>query len=65
MRRLDVEPDRHAVASHPAWVTEDLILATLKVWQSYYDVRLTRDVAIDIILATGRLFGALSRGTGF
>ena len=48
-------------SSHPAWVTEELILATLKVWQPFYKSPLTRDDAIGIILSAGRLFGVLSR----
>jgi hypothetical protein len=47
--------------THPAWVTEELIRTTLKVWQPFYKTPLTRDDAITIILSAGRLFGVLSR----
>jgi len=46
---------------HPDWMTEDLIQATLRTWQPYYNELLTREDAIDMILAASRLFGALSR----
>jgi hypothetical protein len=46
--------------AHPAWVTDDLIETTLKVWQPYYDAPLTREDAIDMILATSQLFNALA-----
>lgn len=45
---------------HPDWMTEDLIQATLVVWQPYYDDALSRQDAIDMILATRRLFQILS-----
>jgi hypothetical protein len=46
---------------YPPWVTEDLIQATLVVWQPYYDELLTRQDAIDMLLAASRLLSALSR----
>lgn len=61
MHASNVESSAAGAQSHPNWVTEDLIRATLKVWQPYYDVPLTRDDAIGIIIAAGRLFGSLSR----
>jgi hypothetical protein len=51
--------DRRAQA-HPVWLTEELIEATLRVWQPYYDASLTRENAIDMILSADRLFSALS-----
>jgi hypothetical protein len=48
-------------ATHPAWISEDLIRATLAVWQPYYDAQLTRQDAIEMILAASRLLSALSR----
>jgi hypothetical protein len=46
--------------AHPAWLTEELIDATLTVWQPYYDATLTRQDAIEIILGASGLFRALS-----
>jgi hypothetical protein len=46
--------------THPAWLTEELIDATLKVWQPYYDAPLTREDAIEMILVAGRLMRAFS-----
>jgi hypothetical protein len=51
-----------SAAAHPAWIGEELIQATLRVWQPYYDVPLTRQDAIEIILAAGSLFTVLMRG---
>ena len=45
----------------PAWVTDDLIRKTLAVWQPYYKSTLTREDAVGMILAVGRLVGVLSR----
>jgi hypothetical protein len=56
--------DSHCIpraTTHPAWVSENLIQATLTVWQPYYDAPLTREDAIEMILAASRLLGALSR----
>ncbi len=61
MHASEVELSDGGAQSHPAWVTEELIRATLKVWQPFYDNSLTRDDAIGIILSAGRLLGALSR----
>lgn len=47
--------------THPAWITEEIIDATLKVWQPYYEAPLTREDAIDMILAASRLCHVLSR----
>jgi hypothetical protein len=48
-------------ATHPAWISEDLIRATLTVWQPYYDAPLTRQDAVEMILAASQLLSALSR----
>jgi hypothetical protein len=52
---------RPRAADLPSWVTDDLIRRTLSVWQPYYKMPLTREDAVGMILAVGRLFGALSR----
>jgi len=44
----------------PAWVTGELIDQTIRVWQPYYAIRLTRDDAVEIILNVGRLYDSLS-----
>jgi hypothetical protein len=50
-------------AGAPAWVTAELLEHTLRVWQPKYNVPLTPDDALAIILNVGRLFEVLSRGT--
>lgn len=47
-------------SAYPAWVREDLIQATLAIWQPYYEARLTRQDAVEMILAASRLLDALS-----
>ena len=49
---------------HPAWVTQDLIQTTLRVWQPYYDAALSRQDAIAIILAASQLVDALPVARG-
>lgn len=46
----------------PSWVTAELIADTLRVWQRYYDRRLTPDDALEIILNVGQLFDVLREG---
>jgi hypothetical protein len=45
----------------PSWITAELIEQTIRVWQPYYEIPLTVDSAVTMILAVGRLFSALSR----
>jgi len=51
-------------AGLPAWVTEELIHLTLKVWQPFYRVQLTIEEAVQMILSAGRLFGVLGIDRG-
>jgi hypothetical protein len=56
--------DSHCIlraTTHPPWISDDLIRATVTVWQPYYDGPLTREDAIEIIVAASQLLGALSR----
>jgi hypothetical protein len=43
----------------PSWVTPDLIAETIRVWQPYYDARLTTDDALGMIVNVGHLFDVL------
>lgn len=52
--RAEREPDRA-----PAWVTPELIDATIRAWQRHYPRPLTREDATEILLSVGRLFDAL------
>jgi hypothetical protein len=47
-------------AGTPDWITDELIEATIRVWQPYYEATLTPDDALIMILDVGRLFEALS-----
>ena len=47
-------------AGTPDWITADLVEATIRTWQPYYETPLSTDDAIDIIRNAGLLFDALS-----
>ena len=39
----------------PTWITEELVLETLRVWQPYYEGELTQADAIEILMSIERL----------
>lgn len=43
------------------WVTRELIEDTIRVWQPYYEPRLTAEDALAIIQSASQLFQVLSR----
>lgn len=47
----------------PAWVTPQLVERTLRVWQPRYASPLSVDDAVTMILAVGRLYDVVARGT--
>jgi len=47
-------------AGTPAWITPELIEATIRTWQPYYKATLSTEDAIDIIRNAGLLFEAIS-----
>ena len=47
-------------AGAPDWITQELIEATIRVWQPYYAEILSPEEAVTMILNVGRLFDALS-----
>ncbi len=48
-------------AGAPGWVTEDLLLEAIEVWQPYYRRPLDAEDALEIALNVGRLADVLSR----
>jgi hypothetical protein len=50
-------------AGAPDWITPELVEATIRVWQPYYEEVLTAEEAVTMILDVGRLFDALSSGS--
>lgn len=50
-------------AGSPDWITPELVEATIRVWQPYYEEVLTPEEAVTMILNVGRLFDALSPGS--
>ncbi len=48
-------------AGTPDWVTPELIAETIRIWQPYYEARLTPDDAATMILNVGRLYEAFGR----
>ena len=51
-------------AGTPDWITVELIEATVRTWQPYYEAPLTTDDAIEILRNAGLLFDALSTRRG-
>jgi len=47
-------------AGTPAWITPELVEATIRTWQPYYEAPLSTDDAIEIIRNAGLLFQTLS-----
>lgn len=50
-------------AGAPDWITPELIEATLRTWQPYYQAVLTPEDAVTMILDVGRLFEVLASGS--
>jgi hypothetical protein len=50
-------------AGTPDWITAELIEATIRVWQPYYQHVLSPEEAVTMILGVGRLYDALSSGS--
>lgn len=48
-------------AGTPEWVTPELVETTIRIWQPYYEARLTPDDAVTMILNVGRLYEAFGR----
>lgn len=44
----------------PSWVTDELVEQTIRVWQPYYAIPLTREDAIEMIQEVGRLLDVLA-----
>ncbi len=60
-----------ALLDAPDWVTVELVVLTIKVWQPFYEEQLIPTDAVEIITNAGQLFDAISgsndetiRGTG-
>lgn len=44
----------------PAWISEEMVEHTLRVWQPRYRTPLTVEDAVSILVSTGRLLHVLS-----
>jgi hypothetical protein len=47
-------------AGTPDWITAELIEATIRTWQPYYEATISPEEAVTMIMDVGRLFEALS-----
>lgn len=45
----------------PPWISADLIDHTIRVWEPHYGQPLTREEAVEILVAVGNLAEALGR----
>jgi hypothetical protein len=50
-------------AGAPDWITPELVEATIRTWQPYYQAVLTPEEAVTMIQSVGRLYQALSSGS--
>ena len=51
--------DEREMQGLPAWISSELIEDTIRVWQPYYEHRLTIDDAIQILIGVDRLLEVL------
>lgn len=49
----------------PAWMSEELVMKTLSVWQPFYPQPLTEEDARQIILSVGRLIDVVRDSGGY
>ena len=56
---LSDAPSGIVPAGTPHWITAELIEATIRVWQPYYDTVISPEEALDIIRGVGQLFSIL------
>ena len=63
MKRGATEPTGDTWVSVPKWVTPALLAATREVWQPYYDLALTEEDVLEILLGVGRLMEIISEDT--
>jgi len=64
-RDCEVQEGAHpsiVLAGAPDWITPELVEATIRVWQPYYEALLTPEDAVTMILNVGRLYQVLSSG---
>lgn len=62
-KRQAPSPARTDVPSAvPAWITPELIQATIETWQPFYPESITPEDAVIMLINAGRMFSVLSRG---
>lgn len=59
LSHIPLEHQASVLEGAPAWVTEQLIANTLRVWQPFYTESLTAEDALEILLGVGQLFDVL------
>lgn len=63
MTRIGPNPSPQAIAvvppGTPEWITGHLIEATIRVWQPFYNEPVTTEVAVEMLIRVGQLFGTL------
>lgn len=60
----DAKGDRILAPASPSGISPELIEHTLKVWQPYYQHKLSRDDGLEIIRNTTGFFKVLSEWSG-
>ena len=49
-------------ADAPSWLTEELVLKTLEVWQPFYDRELIVEDAVAMIMGVGQIYDVFAEG---
>jgi hypothetical protein len=44
----------------PTWITEEIIFQTIRVWQPYYDEKVSEQDAVEILMAFSRLLDIIA-----
>ena len=63
VREVESDAPSGFPAGTPHWITPELIEATIRVWQPYYETVISPEEAITMIQSVGRLYQAFSSGS--
>jgi len=44
----------------PTWMTEEILCQTIRVWQPHYQEKLTKEDAVEILMAFSRLLDCIA-----
>ncbi len=56
MTKPPLETEYDHPPARPPWISDDLLVETMRVWQPYYDQPLGEDDVVGILIYVGELF---------